>query len=321
MRYSGLDRRTGLEGSGADSNKQETYVYSPMPSEQDPAIVIRRDRTPDISSDVRPAGSRMRGRVEDMAGSALITAPGRSVRPMAGAPVSSQVKVRPQAPAERPGSEPATVGIVVKEALTRAGMRSILDAGAGMTVIGDAYDAHSMIDLVLRSRPNVLVVDVSIPDSDMVSAVAMLRRKIPQTRVVALAAVVTDELVFRALSAGVTGFLLKDCDPAELAGSVRAAVAGDAVLTPCVARRLINRFAGFDVERAKKSRALVDSLTEREREVLAHLAGGLANLKIARELYMSEGAVKAHISRLLTKMGCSNRVEAAIVFHHAVSSH
>jgi DNA-binding NarL/FixJ family response regulator len=178
-----------------------------------------------------------------------------------------------------------------------------------------------MTYLALRQRPDVLIIDVVDSPLDMLAAIALVRSRQPETRALALTTNPRDDLVFRALGAGVTGVLSKDCGPRELIDGVRAVAAGEAVLSSSVTRRLVGWFSGADVDAAREAHEMVGGLTEREREVLAAVAGGMGNLEIARKLYMSEGAVKAHISRLLTKLRCTNRVQAAMIFHHAGLPH
>lgn len=231
------------------------------------------------------------------------------------------VKRRMAAPSPRAEATATTVGIVGSAALTRMGLRGIVEYCAGTRLVGEAQDAPTMIELVHRHRPAVLIVDVGDSADEMLSAIAVLRARIPATHVIVLAANPADDLVFQALSAGATGVLLKDCDPQELAGAVRAVAAGGAALSSPVTRRLVSWFLGNDVEAARKAHDLIGGLSGRESEVLALVADGMANQEIARRLYMSAGSVKAHISNLLIKLGCTNRVQAAMTYHFARLPH
>jgi DNA-binding NarL/FixJ family response regulator len=219
-------------------------------------------------------------------------------------------------PDHRP-TRAATVVVADREPLIRAGIRSVLEQPSGLEVVGEAADGHHATELVRRVRPDVLIVDFHLPPTGGPDVAGFVRRHLPETAVIFLAADAVDELIFGALRAGASGFLLKQAAPAELVNAVRAVAAGHAALAPRATRRLIDHFASLDVERVHRARGLIDGLTTREREVLTQVANGMGNLQIARTLHMSEGAVKAHVSRLLTKLNCTNRVQAATLSHHA----
>jgi DNA-binding NarL/FixJ family response regulator len=163
----------------------------------------------------------------------------------------------------------------------------------------------------------VLLMDVRMPGMDGLAATEQVRAQAPDTAVVLLTSVADDSHIRRAVRAGATGFLLKDGSPRELVTAVRAVAAGEAMLSPAITRRVLERIIDIDPEPMERARSLVGHLTGREREVLSLLAQGMGNLQIARKLYLSEGAVKAHVSRLLTKLSCDNRVQAAILAHNA----
>jgi DNA-binding NarL/FixJ family response regulator len=222
----------------------------------------------------------------------------------------SQHPVRP-----RP-AQVTTVAVAEGEALTRMGLRSILSDCPDLKVVGEAQDHRGATEIALRRRPDVMIVDL-VPSMDALSLLALVRARLRDTRVIVLAARPTEELIFRALSAGASGFLLRGCDPRELVEAVRSVAAGHAALDPSVTRRLLDWVVGMDVDGLKEARALIDELGERERVVLTHMAKGMGNLGIARALYMSEGAVKAHIGRLMTKLHCSNRVQAVTIYYKA----
>jgi DNA-binding NarL/FixJ family response regulator len=227
----------------------------------------------------------------------------------------------PAAKGPRTAADPVTVVIAETETLTRVGLRSILENPQDIAVVGEAADGNAAFELTLRLRPGVLIVDAQIGPAGGLKVAAAVRAKARETQVVMLSSHFADEVIFRALSVGASGLLLKDCAPQELVGGIRAVAAGRAVLAPCVARRLVNVFVGVDVDRAQRAQDLVESLSDREREVLAHMAEGMGNLEIARVLYMSEGAVKAHISRLLAKLGCANRVKAVSIYRDSRMPH
>lgn len=210
-----------------------------------------------------------------------------------------------------------TVGVVEDEALLRCGIRGVLERTRDIRVVAEAGTGDGAVTLVRRHRPRILLMAVGASWADGLAAVETIRSISPATAIILLAPTATDTYVQRALRAGAAGFLLKDGSPAELVTAVRATAAGGAMLSPALTRRLVDRFASIDLEPVERARVMVARLTAREREVLDLVAKGLGNLEIARQLYLSEGAVKAHVSRLLTKLCCHNRVQAAIVAHSA----
>ena len=205
--------------------------------------------------------------------------------------------------------------------LTRLGLRSVLAASPEVTVVGEAADGRGAVELGLRVRPRVLIIDVQTDPPDALAAIASFRARLPETQIIVFGSRFTDELIFRSLSAGAVGILLRDSDPQDLVDGVLAVGAGNAALAPYPARRLVDRLVGIDVDRARRAESLLDGLTDREREVLDRMAQGLGNLEIARALYMSEGAVKAHISRILSKLRSNNRVQAVTVLRDARLPH
>ncbi|HTJ70959.1 MAG TPA: response regulator transcription factor [Actinospica sp.] len=216
---------------------------------------------------------------------------------------------RPAAPA---GSA-VPVAVFGREAMFRAGVGTLLGAVPGLDVVGETEDAAGTAALLLRQPVTVLVVvcdtehDVEVP-----GFLAWVRDHVPRCRVVALTgAAAREDAVFRLLRAGVRAVVDRAASPGELAAAVHAVAAGEAVLTPRITSRLLDRFAGIDLERCAQADTLVRKLSPREREVLDLVARGYGNAKIARALYLSQGAVKAIISRLLTKLKCQNRVQMA----------
>jgi DNA-binding NarL/FixJ family response regulator len=211
-----------------------------------------------------------------------------------------------------------SVLLVDDEALVRAGLRMIIETADDLTVVGDAEDGRAAIDAVARYQPNVVLMDIRMPNLDGLSATAALRASENPPAVVVLTTFDTDDDVFRALEAGAIGFLLKDTPPGELLRAVRLAAGGDSMLSPGVTRRLIDRFTVEDRSQRRRS-ALdrLDGLTEREREVLVEIGRGHANAEIAANLYMSEATVKTHISHLFDKLSVTNRVQLAIAAFRA----
>jgi len=210
-----------------------------------------------------------------------------------------------------------TVVVADDEPLICAGIRSVLERSPGLEVVAEAADGQRAVDLVRGHRPDVLIVDVTMPAVGGLAVTELVRRQVPDTEVIVMVTDVVDDLIFGALRAGASGFLLKQCAPAELVNAVLAVAAGHAALAPRATRRLVDQFLGVDLECVHKARRMIDGLTSREREVLGEVAKGMGNAEIARTLYLSEGAVKAHVSRLLTKLDCTNRVQAATLCHHA----
>jgi DNA-binding NarL/FixJ family response regulator len=250
-----------------------------------------------------------------------------TARPGAGSPPTAnrpQATEQPQHRTRRPAAadpdrDPTsiTVGVVDDEPLMRGGIRLVIDHAPGMSVVAEAAGAGAAVDLVREYRPRVLVVDIAALDGEGRSTLGRLSAAAPTTAVLVLAQQVNDQQIDRVLSAGASGFLLKAEDPNALVSAVRAVAAGGAVLSPTVTRRLLARLVTADPGRCERARWLVSGLTTRERAVLELVAVGMENSQIARRLHLSVGAVKAHISRTLTKLRCTNRVQAAIVARDA----
>jgi len=211
-----------------------------------------------------------------------------------------------------------SVLLVDDEALVRAGLRLILETADDLSVAGEADDGRAAIDAVRRQRPDVVLMDIRMPRLDGLAALEAIRATTRPPSVVMLTTFDTDEYVFRALEAGATGFLLKDTPPPELLRAVRLAAAGDSMLSPTVARRVIDRFTADDRGRQRDDAvARLAALTDREREVLVEIGLGHANADIARHLYMSEATVKTHVSHLFDKLAATNRVQLAIAAFRA----
>jgi DNA-binding NarL/FixJ family response regulator len=213
---------------------------------------------------------------------------------------------------------PIRVVIVDDQAMVRAGFTSLLAAEPDIEVVGDAADGEAAVELVIRLKPDVTLMDIRMPLLDGISATRRLVEAQVETKVLVLTTFDLDEYVFDALRAGASGFLLKDATAEELAAAVRVVAAGESLLAPGVTRRVIDAF----VRRAPASpRAPVDhrlsSLTPRELEVLGLIARGLSNLDIAERLYVSEGTTKTHVSNLLAKLGLRDRVQAVVFAYEA----
>jgi DNA-binding NarL/FixJ family response regulator len=201
--------------------------------------------------------------------------------------------------------------IVDDQALVRAGFRMILEAQPDLEVVGEAGDGSAAIDAVRTLRPDVVLMDIRMPGVDGIEATRRLTEAGAPGKIVILTTYDLDEYVFDALAAGASGFLLKHVPPEELVRGVRVAASGEALLAPSITKRLIEEFA--------KQRAPVRSggtdlntLTDREQEVLRLLGRGLSNPEIARELKVGEATVKTHVAHVLDKLGLRDRVQAAI---------
>jgi DNA-binding NarL/FixJ family response regulator len=208
--------------------------------------------------------------------------------------------------------------IVDDEALVRAGLRMILEPADDLDVVGEAGDGADAADAARRCRPDVVLMDVRMPRLDGIAATAAVRALDPAPAVIVLTTFDLDDHVFGALQAGAAGFLLKDTPPRELVEAVRVVARGASMLSPTVTRRLIAHFAADGrSERREAARSRLATLSARESEVLTEVGRGLSNAEIGTTLYMSEATAKAHVSRLLVKVGATNRVQLAIVAHEA----
>jgi NarL family two-component system response regulator LiaR len=194
--------------------------------------------------------------------------------------------------------------VVDDHAVVREGLRAFLDLQDGIEVVGEAADGAEAIAAVERLQPDVALMDLVMPKLDGVAAMRMLREHAPRTRVIVLTSFLDDDKLMPALRAGAAGYLLKNAPPEEVARAVRAAHAGEAVLDPIVAARLVQALAG--------GADPLDRLTPREREVLILIGRGFPNKLIARELRVSEKTVKTHVGHVLAKLGVTDRTQAAV---------
>ncbi|GAA4011648.1 response regulator transcription factor [Allokutzneria multivorans] len=204
------------------------------------------------------------------------------------------------------------------EPLVRAGIRLVLSSAEDVEVVAEATDGRSAVAEVRSRSAEVLLLDIRMAGMDGLAAVEELRRIGVRTKVIILTTFGEPEYIARALDGGVSGFLLKDFAPEELIRAVRVVAAGESYLSPSVTTWVMNRVGGRgEGARSARARRLVDELNEREREVLVLLAQGLSNADIAARLHMSEATVKMYMSRLLGKLDCANRVQAAVLAHEA----
>ncbi|MFF3316823.1 response regulator [Streptomyces sp. NPDC003035] len=210
------------------------------------------------------------------------------------------------------------VVIADDEPLIRAGIRMILTSDQDIEVVAEAANGREAVEQARSHAADVVLLDIQMPVLDGLSALPELRRAAPSTKVIVLTTFGERENVLRALEHGGAGFLLKDTAPAELIRAVRAAAAGDAYLSPAATRHVVEQLAsGREVARAEQARGRVAALSEKEREVLALLGEGLSNADAGRRLHMSEATVKTYVSRILAKLGCENRVQAALLARDA----
>jgi DNA-binding NarL/FixJ family response regulator len=205
--------------------------------------------------------------------------------------------------------------LVDDQALVRTGLRTILEQADGIEVAGEAADGLDAVRVAERVRPDVVLMDVRMPRGDGIDATRRIRQLDPTPHVLVLTTFDLDEYVYAGLRAGASGFLLKDTLAADLIAAVRVVVAGDAVIAPSATRRLVERFLDTapPADGRAEAQAALDTLTTREREVLALVARGLSNAEIAGALYLSEGTVKSHVGRVLGKLGLRDRVQAVVL--------
>ncbi|MGW4132869.1 response regulator [Amycolatopsis japonica] len=209
--------------------------------------------------------------------------------------------------------------IVDDEWMVRSMLRTIMESADDVIVAGEAADGAEAVSLARSTRPDVVLLDIRMPRVDGLDAARRLQGLTDPPKVVVLTTFDLDEYVDTALHAGAVGFLLKDATADDMLAAVQSAARGDAMLSPKVTRRLLTRFTAGDPvtgPRADAERRL-EVLTAKEREVLVAVARGLSNTGIAAELYLSEATVKTHVSRILAKLGCVNRVQAALLAHRA----
>jgi DNA-binding NarL/FixJ family response regulator len=211
-----------------------------------------------------------------------------------------------------------SVLIVDDDPLVRAGLVMILGGADDLRVVGEAADGSQVPAAVAEHRPDVVLMDIRMPQVDGLAATEALRRRPDPPEVIVLTTFHADEYVLRALRAGASGFLLKDTPPPEILGAVRRVAAGEPILSPAVTRQLIAHVGGTGVDaRRAHARRLLDRLSEREREVAVAVGQGKSNAEISAELFMSVATVKAHVSRVLTKLELNNRVQVALLAHDA----
>jgi NarL family two-component system response regulator LiaR len=204
-------------------------------------------------------------------------------------------------------ASPIRVLVVDDHAVVREGLRAFLELQDSIEVVGEAGDGHEAVEQATRLVPDVVLMDLVMPRLDGLEAMRALRASLPGVRVIVLTSFLDDAMLLPALRAGAAGYLLKNAQPHEIARAVRAAHAGEALLDPVVAARVVEALAAEGREEP------IDRLTPREREVVILIGRGFPNKLIARELGLSEKTVKAHVGRVLAKLGVTDRTQAAVL--------
>jgi DNA-binding NarL/FixJ family response regulator len=209
---------------------------------------------------------------------------------------------------------PIKVLLADDQALVRAGFMVLLDVEDDITVVGEAADGADAVEQVRRHRPDVVLMDIRMPVLDGLGATRQIAvtRGLEGVRVLILTTYDTDAYVFEALQAGASGFLLKDCGPAELLHAIRVVAAGEALLAPRITRRLIAQFTATHAAHQASQDRLAD-LTQREREILALVGRGLSNHEIAEQLVISKATARTHVSRVIGKLGARDRAQLVVV--------
>lgn len=204
-------------------------------------------------------------------------------------------------------TSPVRIVLVDDDPMVRTALGMILGGDPTLQVVGEAADGQEALEVVAELAPDVVLMDIRMPRMDGLSATQELMRRTPAPRVIVLTTFDTDDMVVRALRIGAAGFLLKDTPPARLVEAVRSVAAGASTLSPQVTAALVASLGG-----SGPANPGLGELSEREREVAEAIARGLSNAEIAAELYMSLATVKAHVGRILTKLGVDNRVQIAL---------
>jgi DNA-binding NarL/FixJ family response regulator len=207
--------------------------------------------------------------------------------------------------------------VVDDQALVRGGFAALLRSDPDFEVVGEAGDGVEALELAAEHRPDVVLMDIRMPNMDGIEATRRLMASDHAPAVLVLTTFDLDEYVYEALRAGASGFLLKDTPPVELLHAVRVVAAGDALLSPRITRRLIEDFARVPSTGPERPQISVEHLTERETEVLVEIARGLSNTEIAEKLFVGEATVKTHVGRILAKLNLASRAQAVAFAYEA----
>jgi DNA-binding NarL/FixJ family response regulator len=209
------------------------------------------------------------------------------------------------------------VAVADDQALVRGGFAVLLRSADDIEVVGEAATGAEAVDLVAREKPDVVLMDIRMPEMDGLEATRRITESDAETRVLILTTFDLDEYVFGALRAGASGFLLKDTDPAELLAAVHVVAEGEALLAPKITRRLIEQFVREPASAAPEPPPGLETLTDREREVLAAVGRGLSNAEIGEELFMSHATAKTHVSRVLSKLYARDRAQLVVLAYES----
>ena len=209
---------------------------------------------------------------------------------------------------------PTRIVLVDDQTLVRSGMKALLEAEPDLHVTGEASDGAEGVELALTRRPDVVLMDVEMPVLDGIEAIRRIKAAGSKAHILIVTDDDDEQVVLRALRAGANGFFLKDAAPARLVEAVRIVATGDTLLAPPVARRLVDALLSHTHPMLKRR---FEPLTERERDIVRHLAMGRSNAVVAQELSLSEGTVKTHVTRLLTKLGVRSRVQAVVLAYES----
>ena len=198
------------------------------------------------------------------------------------------------------------------QALVRGGFRVLVDSDPDCTVVAEAADGREAVALALEHKPDVVLMDIRMPNMDGLEAATLILEddRLRETRVLVLTTFDLDDYVFRALRIGASGFLLKDTEPAELLAAVKVVAAGEGLLAPSITRRVIAEFANRP---SGTDPAKLEVLTDREREVLAHIGRGLSNTELAETLFVSVATAKTHVSRIMSKLHARDRAQLVVL--------
>jgi len=209
-------------------------------------------------------------------------------------------------------SELISLLLVDDQRLMRDGLRTILELEGDLHVVAEAEDGAGGLDAYEEHRPDVVLMDIRMPGMDGVEATRRMIERWPEARVIILTTFDDDEYIFEGLRAGALGYLLKDVSGNELAEAIRKVAAGGALIEPSVARKVIAEFARLEPATRSVNVGLPEPLSEREIEILKLLAQGLSNKEIAKQLFLAEGTVKNYVSNVLSKLGVTDRTQAAL---------
>ncbi|KQR37322.1 response regulator [Microbacterium sp. Leaf159] len=213
--------------------------------------------------------------------------------------------------------QPIRVLIVDDHELIRRGMRMVFDAESEMQVVGEAASGAEAVHLAAELTPDVILMDIRMPEMDGIEATRRIVRSSPGSRVLVLTTFDLDEYAFGSLRAGASGFLLKNTPPAQLMTAIRSIAAGDALVSPRVTRAMLDLFAAQLPRETEPDDERVSVLTDREQDVLLAIAKGLSNAEIGEALFVSESTVKTHVGRILHKLDLRDRVQAVIFAYEA----